>query len=145
MIAGCTSKPTSKLFTLLHMIITCSFFYFHWLKQKRRFASIILCSIWKYQTGSHLSPNRITYTWTAYIPHCTSAMPNQTESAGIHSQKMLFAENLVPFYLIISDCYASRHNPLFHTFMGNNCIHCGYIFTRNGILPPLYLSIDIDG
>ncbi len=35
-----------------------------------------------------LSPNRVTYTGTA-IPHCASIMPNQTESAGSHSRKML--------------------------------------------------------
>ena len=66
--------------------------------------NIRYCSRW--------SPNRVTYTGTAYIPRCASIMPNQTESTGSHSRKMLFAEIPALFYLIISDCHASRHNPL---------------------------------
>ena len=91
-----------------------------------------------------LSPNRVTYTGTAPIPRCVSAMPNQTESTGSHSRKMLFAEIPVLFYLITSDCHVSRHNPLLHTFTGNNVIHCRHIFARNGILPPFYLCISTD-
>ncbi len=72
-------------------------------------------------------------------------MPSQTESTGIHSRKMLFAEIPALFYLIISDCHASRHNPLLHTFTGNNVIHCRYIFARNGILPPLYRHASVNG
>lgn len=59
--------------------------------------------------------------------------------------KNAFAEIPALFYLIISNSHASRHNPLLHTFTGNNVIHCRYIFARNGILPPLYPCIRIDG
>ena len=91
-----------------------------------------------------LSPNRVTYTGTA-IPHCASAMPNQTEFTGSHSRKMLLAEIPAPFYLITSGCHASRHNPLLHTFTGNNVIHCRHIFARNGILPPPYPCKSMNG
>ena len=97
-----------------------------------------------------LIPETGNIHWDGFIPHCASIMPNQTESTGSHSRKMLFAEIPVLFYLIISDCHASRHNPLLlktcvFTFTGNNVIHCRYIFARNGILPPLYPCISIDG
>ena len=59
--------------------------------------------------------------------------------------KNAFAEIPVPFYLITSGCHTSRHNPLLHTFTGNNVIHCRHIFARNGILPPLYPHASIDG
>lgn len=86
--------------------------------------------------NSRLSPNRVTYTGTA-IPHCTSIMPIQTESTGSHSRKMRFAEIPALFYLIISGCHSSRHNPLLFTFTGNNTFHCRHVFARNGILPLL--------
>ena len=59
--------------------------------------------------------------------------------------KNAFAEIPVPFYLITPGCHTSRHNPLLHTFTGNNVIHCRYVFARNGILPPPYPCKIIDG
>ena len=67
---------------------------------------------------------------------------------GIRRQplpKNAFAEIPVPFYLITSGCHASRHNPLLHTFTGNNVIHCRHIFARNGILPPPYPCKSMNG
>ena len=74
--------------------------------------------------------------WDGSIPHYASAMPNQTKSAGSHSRKMLFAEISVPFYLITSDCHASRHNPLLHTFTGNNEILAGTSSHDTGFCHP---------
>ncbi len=45
-------------------------------------------------------------------------MPNQTESTGSHSRKMLFAEIPALFYLIISGYHSGRHKPLLRTFTG---------------------------
>lgn len=82
--------------------------------------------------------------WDGFIPHCTSVMPNQTKSTGSHSRKMLFAEIPVPFYLIISDCHASRHNPLLHTFTGNNEILAGTSSHEMGLCHPFIPAISID-
>lgn len=74
--------------------------------------------------------------WDGFIPHYASIMPNQTKSAGSHSRKMLFAEIPVPFCLITSGCHASRHNPLLHTFTGNNEILAGTSSHEMGFCHP---------
>jgi len=56
----------------------------------------------------------------------------------------LFAEIPVPFYLIISDCHASRHNPLLHTFTGNNEILAGTSSHEMGLCHPFIPAISID-
>ena len=69
------------------------------------------CFIQKYYICSRQSPNWVTYTGTA-DPSLRFHHAHPDETAGSHSRKMLLAEIPVLFYLIISDCHASRHNPL---------------------------------
>ncbi len=49
---------------------------------------------------------------------------------------MLFAEILVLFYLINSDCHAGRHNPLLHTFTGSNVSITGISSHETGFCHP---------
>ena len=70
------------------------------------------------ENNSRFSPNRVTYTGTASIPHCVPVMPIQTESAGSHSRKMRFAEIPVLFYLITPGCHSGEQEPLLETFTG---------------------------
>jgi hypothetical protein len=49
---------------------------------------------------------------------------------------MLFAEIPVLFYLITSDCHANRHNPLLHTFTGNNVSIAGTSSHETGFCHP---------
>lgn len=111
---------------------------------------------WRFR---HITPlfNLKISDWLSLVPepgniHWDVSHPTlrlrHAQPDGIHRQplpKNAFAEIPALFYLITSDCHASRHNPLLHTFTGNNVIHCRYIFARNGILPPLYPCISVDG
>lgn len=101
-----------------------------------RFRHIVPLFNLKISDWLSLVPEPGNIHWDGYIPHCASIMPNQTKSAGSHSRKMLFAEIPVPFYLITSDCHASRHNPLLRTFTGNNEVLAGTSSHEMGFCHP---------
>ena len=102
---------------------------------------------WRFR---HITPlfNLKISDWLSLVPepgniHWDGSHPTlrlrHAQPDGIRRQplpKNAFAEIPALFYLIISDCHASRHNPLLHTFTGNNEILAGTSSHETGFCHP---------